>query len=109
MTDRTMTARPRQARARSQSTWFLQNRTGFEDSEEALSQFLARRAGSALFWKGFQLAGSKIVFLARTLILAWLLAPDDFGLLAIALIAVDTLSSLTDIGMVPALVQHREC
>jgi O-antigen/teichoic acid export membrane protein len=73
-----------------------------------LSQFLARRAGSALFWKGFQLAGSKTVFLARTLILAWLLAPDDFGLLAIALVAVDTLSSLTDIGMVPALVQHRE-
>jgi lipopolysaccharide exporter len=58
-----------------------------------------------MFWKAFQLGGVKVIFLARTLILARLLAPDDFGLLAISLIAVDVLMSVTNLGMIPALVQ----
>jgi lipopolysaccharide exporter len=59
-----------------------------------------------MFWKAFQLGGVKLIFLARTLILARLLAPDDFGLLAISLIAVDLLMSVTNMGVIPALVQH---
>lgn len=61
-----------------------------------------------MFWKAFQLGGVKVVFLARTLILARLLVPDDFGLLAISLIAVNFLTSVTNLGMVPALVQHHD-
>jgi PST family polysaccharide transporter/lipopolysaccharide exporter len=52
------------------------------------------------------MAGSKAIFLLRTLVLARLLAPADFGLLAIAFVAVETLMVLTNPGLVPALVQH---
>jgi O-antigen/teichoic acid export membrane protein len=44
----------------------------------------------------------------RLLILAWLLSPDDFGLLAIATTAIGFLLHVTDIGMIPALVQGDE-
>jgi O-antigen/teichoic acid export membrane protein len=50
----------------------------------------------------------KAVYLVRIPILARLLSPDDFGLLAIALVAVDVLLRLTDMGMTPALVQKEE-
>jgi PST family polysaccharide transporter/lipopolysaccharide exporter len=71
-----------------------------------MSGVLARQTGSAVFWKSLQFGGVKVIFLARTLLLARLLVPEDFGLLAISLIAVDFLLSVTNLGMVPALVQH---
>jgi O-antigen/teichoic acid export membrane protein len=73
-----------------------------------VSNILARQTGSAVFWKSLQFGGVKVIFLARTLILARLLLPEDFGLLAISLIAVDFLLSVTNLGMIPALVQHPE-
>jgi O-antigen/teichoic acid export membrane protein len=73
-----------------------------------LNEQLARQTGSAVFWKGVQHFGDKVIFLGRTLILARLLTPDDFGLLAISMIAVDFLLSITDFGMIPALVQRPE-
>ena len=51
-----------------------------------LKEELAQRAGSAVFWKAVQQAGVQFIFLARLLILARLLAPIDFGLLAIAIL-----------------------
>ncbi len=75
---------------------------------QATSPALARRAGHALAWKAFQLGGVKAVFLVRTLILARLLSPDDFGLLAIATVAIGVLMSLTDVGMSQALVHCPE-
>jgi lipopolysaccharide exporter len=69
---------------------------------------LARRAGNALAWKALQLASVKGLFLVRTLILARLLSPDDFGLLAIATVAVGTLMSLTEVGMSQALVHKPQ-
>ncbi len=45
--------------------------------------------------------------LARTLVLAWILVPEDFGLLVISMIAVDFLLSVTNLGVIPALVQRR--
>jgi len=67
---------------------------------------LARRTGSALAWKIAQLAGSQSIQLLRVLILARLLAPEDFGLLAIAMVTIRTLLALTDVGMLQALVQR---
>ena len=67
---------------------------------------LARRAGTALAWRAFQLAAVKGLFLLRTLILARLLAPDDFGLFAIASMALLVLLTLTELWMAPALVQY---
>jgi O-antigen/teichoic acid export membrane protein len=69
---------------------------------------LARQAGLAFFWKGFQLAGNKLIFLARTIILARILVPEDFGLMAITLVAVGFLTGITDLGMIPALVQSSQ-
>jgi O-antigen/teichoic acid export membrane protein len=61
-----------------------------------------------MMWKGLELVGVKIIFLLRMLILARLLSPDDFGLLAIAMTAIGFLLSITDFGMLPALVQRPE-
>ena len=73
-----------------------------------MSQALAEQAGSAFFWKGLQLAGNKLIFLVRTIILARILAPEDFGLMAIALVAVGFLTGITELGMIPALVQSSQ-
>jgi lipopolysaccharide exporter len=73
-----------------------------------LSNQLGRQAGSAMVWKSIQMIGVKAIFLIRTLVLARLLLPEDFGLLAISMIAVDFLLSITNLGLVPALVQRRE-
>jgi O-antigen/teichoic acid export membrane protein len=69
---------------------------------------LASTVGTALFWKAIQLGGVKSIFLIRLLILARMLSPDDFGLLAIAVTAIGFLLSVTDLGMIPALVQREE-
>lgn len=61
-----------------------------------------------MFWKSFQLGSVKVIFLARTLVLARLLLPEDFGLLALSLIAFDFLTSVTNLGMIPALVQYLD-
>jgi len=65
------------------------------------------QAGTAMIWKAVQLCGAKVIFILRLLILAWLLSPDDFGLLAIATTAIGFLLQITDIGMIPALVQGK--
>jgi O-antigen/teichoic acid export membrane protein len=67
-----------------------------------------RLAGNALIWKSIQLVGSKVIFLVRLVILARLLSPDDFGLMAIAVTAIGFMLSLTDFGMIPALVQGTD-
>lgn len=71
-----------------------------------VSEPLARRAGSALFWKATEHGGVKAIMVVRLFILARLLTPDDFGLMAVSLVAVEILAGLTDFGMIPALVQR---
>ena len=66
---------------------------------------LARQAGNAVFWKGVQLLGRRSISTIRLLILARILLPEDFGLFSIALVVVETVLSLTDFGMLPAIVQ----
>jgi O-antigen/teichoic acid export membrane protein len=66
------------------------------------------RAGKAIVWQTIQYGGEKVIFLVRLLILAKLLTPDDFGLLAIASVAIDFLLRISNFGMVPALVQRED-
>lgn len=61
-----------------------------------------------MMWKGVQMVSIKLIFLLRTIVLARLLVPDDFGLLAISLVAVEFLMVITNLGMIPALVQKPE-
>lgn len=70
-----------------------------------MSGSLAASAGNAVRWKTFQIVGVNGIFLARTLALARLLAPDAFGLVAIATIPIGFLLSVTNLGMIPALIQ----
>lgn len=64
-------------------------------------------AASALRWQASQQLAVKLLFLVRTPVLARLLAPEDFGLLAIGLVSLDILMRITDVGMVPALIQKE--
>jgi O-antigen/teichoic acid export membrane protein len=78
-----------------------------EPIDRAPPERLAAATGSALWWRAAQLVGVRVISLVKFLVLARILAPEDFGILAIAAVAVDLLVLLTDFGMVPALVQRR--
>jgi hypothetical protein len=67
-----------------------------------------RSPGSAVGWRATQLAGVQVIYLLRLVILARLLAPEAFGLLAIATVAISVLMRLSDLGMIQALVQRPE-
>jgi O-antigen/teichoic acid export membrane protein len=64
-----------------------------------------KRAGKALLWKAAQLGSSKLLYLIGTLVLGRLLTPADFGLVAIATVAITTVMTATETGMTNALVQ----
>ncbi len=71
-----------------------------------MSRQLAHRAGTAVVWRSIALAGEKIIFLVRLVILARILVPEDFGLVAIGMASMVLMVSLTDLGVVAALVQQ---
>lgn len=73
-----------------------------------MSGELALRTERALGWRGLQLVGHKAIFLVRLVVLARLLGPTAFGLLTIAQTAIGVLNQVTDLGMIPALVQRPE-
>jgi PST family polysaccharide transporter len=62
-------------------------------------------AGTAMLWQAFQMGGVKLLYMIRLLVLAILLTPADFGLIAIATSATGILLNLTNFGLIPALVQ----
>lgn len=65
-------------------------------------------AASALSWQAAQQMTVKLLFLVRTPVLARLLAPEDFGLLAIGLVSLDVVMRITEVGMIPALIQKED-
>jgi O-antigen/teichoic acid export membrane protein len=67
----------------------------------------AQKAGKALVWQVIQLGSDKLLFFIRILILARLLTPEDFGLVAIATTAMGFFQNITDIGLIPAVVQGK--
>ena len=56
-------------------------------------------------WRAVQLVGVELVYLLRLLVLARILLPEAFGLIAIAVTSVGILMSVSEVGMVQALVQ----
>jgi len=73
-----------------------------------LDKSLGRQTANALTWKFLDLVGVKAIFLIRLLVLARLLSPEDFGLLAIGLTTITLLMTLSDFGIVPALIQKPD-
>jgi PST family polysaccharide transporter len=67
-----------------------------------------RAAGTAMLWQTFQVGGVKIIYMIRLLVLAVLLTPADFGLIAIALSATGFLLNLTNFGLISAAVQAKD-
>lgn len=64
-----------------------------------------RAAGNAMLWQAFQMGGVKALYMIRLLVLAILLTPEDFGLIAIALSATGFLMNMTNFGLISAAVQ----
>ena len=66
-----------------------------------------RVAATAMLWQAFQMGGVKALYLVRLLVLAILLTPADFGLIAMALASTSVLLNLSNFGLIPALVQAK--
>lgn len=69
---------------------------------------LKKAAISSLFWKLFERGGSSLVQLVVQIVMARLLAPDDFGALAIMLVFVNVGNVVVQSGLNTALVQSPE-
>jgi PST family polysaccharide transporter len=67
---------------------------------------LGKHAGRAILWQATEHGSEKAISLARLLILAAILTPDDFGLLAASLVALTVFTALTELGMSQALIQR---
>lgn len=50
-----------------------------------------------------------VLRMVTTILLARLVAPEDFGLIAIALVVVNLAALLSGLGLGPALVQRGTC
>jgi PST family polysaccharide transporter/lipopolysaccharide exporter len=68
---------------------------------------VGQRAGLAMIWQAMLHGSEKLIDLARLLILAAILTPEDFGLLAVSLVAVRVFAGLTEMGVTLALIQRR--
>lgn len=68
---------------------------------------IGRRAGRGLRWSLGGTAVTKIGSFAMTLVMARLLAPEDFGVFAIALAATHFAMHVNDMGIIAAVVQWR--
>jgi O-antigen/teichoic acid export membrane protein len=67
----------------------------------------ARAVLRASTWAAVGVAGSKALSLVTSIALARFVAPADFGVVALASVAVELASLVQDFGLSPALVQHR--
>jgi O-antigen/teichoic acid export membrane protein len=64
------------------------------------------KLGGATRWTGGATAFTQVLRLGTSLVLARLLTPADFGVVAVGLIVVVFLDQLRDLGTVPALIQR---
>lgn len=69
---------------------------------------LSRRAIHSGFWAAAVRVGDQLLRVARTIVLARLLAPEDFGLFGIALLALSILEVFSQTGFEAALIQKKE-
>ncbi len=69
---------------------------------------ITRKAGRGIVWTFLTFGLSKLGVLVTTSILARLLTKDDFGLVAIAVVATNFLGVIKDLGLGVALIQRRD-
>jgi O-antigen/teichoic acid export membrane protein len=71
------------------------------------SKQIAKKSIHGVFWNYTSFGAGKALVFITTAILARLLTPDDFGVVALATLAVSYLSILKDLGLGAALIQRR--
>lgn len=71
-------------------------------------QTLATRAVRSFLWAGLSFGSSKLIVFVVTLVLARLLAPADFGVVAVGLTLIAFLEIALDLGVGAAVVQEQE-
>jgi len=77
-------------------------------TDQHVSEPLSRKVVKGGLWVfGLRIINRGLSFI-RTIILARLLAPEDFGLFGIAMLAIYTLEALSQTGFGPALIQKKE-
>ena len=76
-------------------------------SEEYNNHQIAQKTAWGFIWNFSAYFLGKLVVLITTSILARLLAKNDFGLIAIAVVAINYLSVLKDLGLGVALIQRK--
>ena len=69
---------------------------------------LKREVGFGLFWMAIATLASKALSLMRKLILARLLVPEDFGLVAYASLAIGVLELFKEMGFSSALIYRKD-
>ncbi len=69
---------------------------------------IARKSVHGIFWNYASFGLGKALIFVTTAVLARLLTPDDFGIVAFATLAVSYLSILKDLGLGAALIQRRQ-
>ncbi len=70
---------------------------------------LRKRTAQGIFWNYVSFAGGKFLTFISTIILARLgLGPDQFGEVAIALLAITYLEAIGDLGIAAALIYQRD-
>jgi len=72
------------------------------------NQQLSKKAVKGTFWVFALNLARRLLGLVRTLILARLLTPKDFGLVGVALLIISTLETFSNTGFNQALVQRKD-
>lgn len=65
-------------------------------------------AARAMAWAGATMAGSRVITLVATLVLARLLVPADFGVFAVGLLVINYLDRVKDMGVGAGLIYRQE-
>jgi lipopolysaccharide exporter len=65
------------------------------------------RAIRGVSWTLITYAGPKVLSIATTIVLARLLEPDDFGLLALAVLAIGLMTLFRDLGLGATVILHQ--
>lgn len=76
-------------------------------TSEVSKEDLAERRRGATIWSFVMTGGQSVLRIAMQLVLAALLGPEDFGLLALALVYVMLIQILLDQGMGTAIIQRQ--
>lgn len=79
-----------------------------EAEKENYSDGIARKAGQGVVWNLLSFGLGKVSVLVTTAILARLLTKNDFGLVSYAVIGINYLSIIKDLGLSVALIQRRD-